>query len=62
MKVENRIMYHIHIKDMFDDIWKVGNKNTKEYGIVEDYIINIKESLNKYENVYENLIIKENRK
>ena len=35
----------------------VNTKNTEKYGIVEDYIINVDESLEKYRDIYEQYII-----
>lgn len=35
----------------------VNTKKTEEFGVVEDYIINIKESLEKYKDIYEKFVL-----
>jgi len=40
----------------------VNTKNTEEYGIVEDYIINVNESLEKNSDIFEQYIIEEEPK
>ena len=40
----------------------VNTKNTEKYGIVEDYIINIEEALEKYKDIYEPYIFDDTKK
>ena len=39
----------------------VNTKNTEEFGVVEDYVIDIADSLKKYSSLYEQYVIDDSR-